>query len=177
MTDLEKQRQRIMSGKDNMLKAKFLQQSGNQSDAVKYAAEECRIKIASSKFKEALQIKNSFKIKTDNISPSIEKVMQLLIRQNKFELAARIAKQFEMPKDSYLAGRVEAATSRLIPEFEDRLLGDIRSRDRRPSIIGKRMLWLIALWFPIFQAVLEGGLEMYLKDGLSASDHGRFCMF
>ena len=63
MSDLEKQRQRIMSGKDNMLKAKFLQQSGNQSDAVKYASEESTIKIASSKFKETLKIKNSFKIK------------------------------------------------------------------------------------------------------------------
>ena len=89
-------------------------------------------------------------------------------------IASDLKLENEMPKDSYLAGRVEAAASRLIPEFEDRLLGDIRTRDRRPSIMGKMMLWFIALWFPILQPVLEGGLEMYLQDGRFAIVHGLY---
>ena len=89
-------------------------------------------------------------------------------------IASDLKLENEMPKDSYLAGRVEAATSRLIPEFEDHLLDGIRTRDRRPSIIGKMMLWLIALWFPILQPVLEGGLEMYLQDGRFAIVHGLY---
>ena len=89
-------------------------------------------------------------------------------------IASDLKLENEMPKDSYLAGRVEAATSRLIPELADHLLDGIRTRDRRPSIIGKMMLWLIALWFPILQPLLEGGLEMYLQDGRFAIVRGLY---
>ena len=89
-----------MSGNDNLLKAKFLKEVGQVEESLKFAVEDCKTKIASNKFKEALKIKKDFNIATSVISDAVDRVIRIRVRQNKLEFAARIGKQFSLPRDT-----------------------------------------------------------------------------
>ncbi|MFQ5590756.1 MAG: hypothetical protein ACE5HE_06320 [Phycisphaerae bacterium] len=86
----------------------------------------------------------------------------------------RLDLESELPQAAELAGRAAAGAEPLVAEVETRLLDEVEQCERRPSFLSKMLLWLILLWFPIVQPVLEGGLEVYLKEGALDVAHGLY---
>ena len=80
----------------------------------------------------------------------------------------------EIPSATVLVERALAAARRLPPRLEARVLEEIRGGDRKPSLFGKAALWLILLWFPFVQPVIEGGLETYAATGAWNFAHGLY---
>lgn len=70
-----------------------------------------------------------------------------------------------LPGAEVLTRRATLATKQLIPQCEARLLESLCQGDRSPGWIGRAMLWLILLWFPFLQPILEGGLGLYVASG------------
>ncbi len=60
-----------------------------------------------------------------------------------------------------LTTRVEGAAAALVPQFETRCRKGIADSDRRPRLLSKASLWLILLWFPLGQPVLEVALNSF----------------
>jgi hypothetical protein len=89
-------------------------------------------------------------------------------------VTSRLALDAEIPSATTLAKRAGAAANRLVPQLEDQLLKEAQERCRKPSIFGKAALWLVLLWFPFLQPVLEGGLEMYAQTGAWQFAHGLY---
>ncbi len=67
----------------------------------------------------------------------------------------------KLPSAKDLERRAVASVEKLPSKLEATLLDDLRCGDRSPSLLGKAGLWLILLWFPILQPVLEGVLQSY----------------
>jgi hypothetical protein len=89
-------------------------------------------------------------------------------------VTSRLALGAEIPSATTLAKHAGAAASRLVPQLEDHLLKEAREHWRKPTILGKAALWLILLWFPFLQPLLEGGLEMYVETGTWRLAHGLY---
>ncbi len=89
-------------------------------------------------------------------------------------MSDRLGITAELPEASALGQRVNASAGRLVPQLETRLVNELSQQDRRPSFIGKAMLWLILLWFPILQPVVAGGLELYVQEGGLDIAHGLY---
>jgi hypothetical protein len=81
-------------------------------------------------------------------------------------IVRRLGIEGGLPPAASLHQRVAAAAQDLIPQFESRLLDTLRQGDRPPGWIAKGFLWLILLWFPFLQPVLEGGLAMVAETGV-----------
>ncbi|MCP4725988.1 MAG: hypothetical protein GY863_13180, partial [bacterium] len=86
---------------DNLKKARELKAKGDNEGAQKYAAEDCRVKLSTGKIKEALAVKQEFQIKTEDISKTLSKRIEYLVKREKFSLAGSIVKQFKLPPDYY----------------------------------------------------------------------------
>ncbi len=80
-------------------------------------------------------------------------------------IVSRLGLDARVPSATVLAARALLSARRLTPQFETRLLHDLRQRDRRPGLCARAGLWLILLWFPFMQPVLEGGLALYVDTG------------
>jgi hypothetical protein len=80
-------------------------------------------------------------------------------------IAERLGLDKELPTAKWLTQRATAAANRLIPQFEARLLESIRQSDRKPGFLGRTALFVILLWFPLLQPLLEGGLALYVETG------------
>ena len=89
-------------------------------------------------------------------------------------IASCLSLDVEIPSAPVLGKRAHAAANRLVPQLETRLLDEAQERYRKPSILGKTALWLVLLWFPFLQPVLEGGLEMYVETGAWQLTHGLY---
>jgi hypothetical protein len=87
-------------------------------------------------------------------------------------VADRLGVEAELPETKGLAQRASAASDQLVPQLETRLVNEIEHRDRRPSVFGKAALWLILLWFPILQPIVEGAIGVYLQQGGLDIAHG-----
>jgi len=80
-------------------------------------------------------------------------------------IASRLGLDTRVPSATALADRARTGADQLIPQFETRLLDDLRQHDRRPGVCARAGLWFILLWFPFVQPVLEGGLALYVETG------------
>ena len=80
-------------------------------------------------------------------------------------IASGLGLDKRVPSAAALAERARAGAHQLIPQFETRLLDDVRQRDQRPGLCARAGLWFILLWFPFVQPVLEGGLALYAETG------------
>ncbi len=70
-----------------------------------------------------------------------------------------------LPTAAALDRQAGAAIQRLPSQWQTGLLDTILERDRRPSLVGRGLLWLILLWFPLLQPVSEWVLRMLSEDG------------
>lgn len=89
-------------------------------------------------------------------------------------VASQLKLDEEIPSASMLARRGSTAADRLVPQLENRLLEEAQERYHKPSILRKAALWLVLLWFPFLQPILEGGLEMYVETGAWQLAHGLY---
>lgn len=80
-------------------------------------------------------------------------------------IASRLGLDPRVPSAAVLADQARSAAHHLIPQFESRLLDEVRQRDRRPGLFARAGLWFVFLWFPFVQPVLEGGLALYAETG------------
>jgi len=71
----------------------------------------------------------------------------------------------EVPPASALAQRASAAARRLPSKLEQAILEQVCEHDRRPSVLGRAVLWFLLLWFPFLQPIAEGCLQMYVDSG------------
>jgi len=77
-----------------------------------------------------------------------------------------------MPPARVIEKRLSKALGDLPQAWESDLLNDLRSRDRRPSIMAKAALWFITLWFPLLQPIAAGLLEMFVESDTVHLAHG-----
>ncbi len=119
------------------------------------------------------EIADPFDVEGRPLSDRIELLRLQVLADN-----ALAVRQFnlepQLPPTRLLCDRVRAAGGTLLPSLETRLLEDIRSRDRRPSLIGKAALWFLFLWFPFLQPILAGVLEMFTEPGGLNTAHGLY---
>jgi hypothetical protein len=79
-----------------------------------------------------------------------------------------------LPDSTDLAGQVETELAELPARGDEELIGRL-TRDYRPGLLGRLMVWAVLLWFPLVQPVTAGLLEM-ASAGMSVTDwlHGLY---
>lgn len=82
------------------------------------------------------------------------------LRGDRAALVAELHMEDFAPHADRLTDRLTAAVGALPAQVERELIEDLRFKDRKPSFIGRGLLWLVFLWFPILQPVAAGILEM-----------------
>jgi len=82
------------------------------------------------------------------------------LRGDRTALAAELHMEDAAPQADRLTDRLTSAISALPGQMEQELLDELRLKDRKPSLIGRGLLWLVFLWFPILQPVAAGILDM-----------------
>jgi hypothetical protein len=110
-------------------------------------------------------VRDPFDIAGHGLEARVELVHTRLLADQS-AIIRRLGIENRLPKTALLTQRATAAAQSLIPQFEARLLESIRQGDRKPGFFGKSFLWLILLWFPFLQPVLEGGLAMVAETGV-----------
>ena len=86
----------------------------------------------------------------------------------------RLRLEPDLPEPEPLAAQLDSSLAALPGDLDFQIIEEIRRQDRRPSRIGRLFLWLVLLWFPFAQPVLEGLLEMFAAEGAIRIAHGAY---
>jgi hypothetical protein len=99
--------------------------------------------------------------------PPVERIelMRARLLADHSVVAARFAWDRDVPKPDTLADRLAQGSRSLPEQIHERLLEEMRGKERHPSIFGRAALWLILIWFPFLQPVTAGALEIVGEGG------------
>lgn len=89
-------------------------------------------------------------------------------------VAGQLSIDSKMPAVADLASDSAARAAALPASLDRQVLDDIQAADGKPSWWGRAALWLILLWFPLLQPMLQGLLEVCVETGTWHTIHGAY---
>jgi hypothetical protein len=82
---------------------------------------------------------------------------------------ARVIQRFNLadrlPDVAAMTRRVAGESTMLVAEIDDEILASLRQAYRGPSFVTRGLLWIILLWFPLGQPIVEGILKLIGAGG------------
>ena len=95
-------RKRVDASKDFLVKARYFKSIGDMDQARKWAGEECNKRLRGGHYNSAVGLKREFELPYSTLAKSVDQVYQMMMKSEKFEVAARTGKEFGMPEEKFV---------------------------------------------------------------------------